>query len=73
MISNKVLSDHWAVLRQYTYDLTRHNGGTVRQMREVYDRGNGATLLLYSVEKKRLCSFVSSVFQPILTVTATVC
>ena len=52
MISNKVLSDHWAVLRQYTYDLTRHNGGTVRQMREVYDRGNGATLLLYSVEKK---------------------
>lgn len=52
MISNRVLSDHWAVLRQYTYDLTRHNGGTIRQMREVYDRGNGATLLLYNVEQK---------------------
>ena len=36
------------MLHKYTFDLKRKNGGSVQQMREVYDRGNGATILLYN-------------------------
>ncbi|MCT7423360.1 GDP-mannose pyrophosphatase NudK, partial [Escherichia coli] len=40
------------MLRNITYDLTRSNGEVIRHKREVYDRGNGATILLYNPEKK---------------------
>ncbi|QKJ88155.1 GDP-mannose pyrophosphatase NudK [Paramixta manurensis] len=51
LIKHKILSENWFVLHNYTYDLTRHNGETLRHKREVYDRGNGATILLYNREK----------------------
>ena len=51
IIKNKILSENWFVLRNYTYELTRSNGEVVRHKREVYDRGNGATILLYNREK----------------------
>lgn len=51
LISNELLSNHWAELRRYEFDLQRADGTMVRQTREVYDRGNGATVLLYSREK----------------------
>jgi len=51
IIKNKVLSENWFVLRNFTYDLTSEDGVTLRQRREVYDRGNGATILLYNREK----------------------
>ncbi|MFU9137858.1 GDP-mannose pyrophosphatase NudK [Erwinia tasmaniensis] len=51
VIKNKVLSENWFVLRNYTYDLTARNGSTIRHKREVYDRGNGATILLYNRDK----------------------
>lgn len=51
IIENKLLSDHWFVLRKFLFDLRRKDGTTVRQMREVYDRGNGATILLYNRAK----------------------
>lgn len=51
VIKNKILSENWFVLRNYTYELTRSNGEVVRHKREVYDRGNGATILLYNREK----------------------
>lgn len=51
IIENKLLSDHYFILRRFVYDLPRKNGETIRQMREVYDRGNGATILLYNREK----------------------
>ena len=51
IIKNKILSENWFVLRNYTYDLTTKNGTTLRHKREVYDRGNGATILLYNREK----------------------
>ncbi|TKI06660.1 GDP-mannose pyrophosphatase NudK [Martelella alba] len=54
IIENKLLSDHWFVLRKVVFDLTRKDGSTVRQMREVYDRGDGATILLYHSEKNTL-------------------
>ncbi|MGL9724210.1 GDP-mannose pyrophosphatase NudK [Sodalis sp. (in: enterobacteria)] len=47
IIENTLLSQHWFVLRKIVYDLMKKDGGSQRQMREVYDRGNGATILLY--------------------------
>ncbi len=51
-IKNQLLSDNWYVLRKYTYDLIKRNGQRQPQVREVYDRGNGATILLYNRSKK---------------------
>lgn len=48
IIKDKLLSDNYFILRNITYDLARKNGGVVRQRREVYDRGNGAAILLYN-------------------------
>ena len=52
VIKDKILSENYFVLRNITYDLTRQNGEVVRHKREVYDRGNGATILLYNREKQ---------------------
>ena len=46
-----VLSDNWYVLRKYTFSFRRRNGTEQRQEREAYDRGNGATILLYNKER----------------------
>ncbi len=51
-VQNQLLSDNWNVLRKYTYDLIKRNGERQPQSREVYDRGNGATILLYNRPKK---------------------
>ena len=52
VIKDKILSENYFVLRNITYDLTRKNGEVIRHKREVYDRGNGATILLYNREKQ---------------------
>lgn len=49
---SKVLSDDWYTLKKFTFDLRRQNGEWQRQNREVYDRGNGATILLYNQAKQ---------------------
>ncbi|SQI44376.1 GDP-mannose pyrophosphatase nudK [Serratia plymuthica] len=50
-VKKELLSNNWYVLHKYTFDLKRKDGGSVQQMREVYDRGNGATILLYNRAK----------------------
>ncbi|MDR3430540.1 MAG: GDP-mannose pyrophosphatase NudK [Rouxiella aceris] len=52
ILKNELLSDNWFTLRNYTYTLAKKDGGSVRHKREVYDRGNGATILLYNRKKK---------------------
>ncbi|KFA92444.1 GDP-mannose pyrophosphatase [Archangium violaceum Cb vi76] len=47
-----VLSDDWYVLRKTTFDFKRKDGSWQQVSRETYDRGNGATILLYNREKK---------------------
>lgn len=42
-----VLSDDWYVLKKTTFSFLRSDGCWQRQSRETYDRGNGATILLY--------------------------
>lgn len=51
IIKDKLLSENWFVLRNITYEITDNQGEIVRHKREVYDRGNGATILLYNREK----------------------
>ena len=48
VIKDKILSENYFLLRNMTYELTRRDGSVVRHKREVYDRGNGATVLLYN-------------------------
>ncbi|HVU90944.1 MAG TPA: NUDIX domain-containing protein [Jatrophihabitans sp.] len=47
----EVTSDGWHVLRRTTYDYRRRSGRWVTEQRETYDRGNGATILLYDTER----------------------
>ncbi|MEE4150733.1 GDP-mannose pyrophosphatase NudK [Pseudomonas viridiflava] len=49
-----VLSDNWYVLRKTTYDFLGRNGTWSTLSRETYDRGNGATILLYSKLKQTI-------------------
>jgi nudix-type nucleoside diphosphatase (YffH/AdpP family) len=44
----EILSDNWYVLRKTTYDFQGRDGTWRNMSRETYDRGNGATILLYS-------------------------
>jgi nudix-type nucleoside diphosphatase (YffH/AdpP family) len=43
----QVLSDDWYVLKKTTFAYRRKDGRWQVQSRETYDRGNGATMLLY--------------------------
>ena len=52
IVESKTLSDDWYLLKKYTFDFRRRDGEWQRQSREVYDRGNGATLLLYNRAKQ---------------------
>ena len=48
VIEEKVLSHDWYLLKKTVFDLRRRDGTWQRQSRETYDRGNGATILLYN-------------------------
>ena len=52
VIKDKILSENYFILRNITYNLTQRNGEVVQHKREVYDRGNGATVLLYNRQKQ---------------------
>ncbi len=48
ILETTVLSDHWYTLKKMVFNRTRPNGTVVKLVREVYDRGNGAVILLYN-------------------------
>lgn len=50
----EILSANWAKLSKVTLDYTRDDGQVEEQKREVYDRGNGAAILLYNKIKKTI-------------------
>ena len=52
LVKTEVLSDNWYVLRKLTYEYRKKDGTWQLQHREAYDRGNGATILLYNREQK---------------------
>jgi nudix-type nucleoside diphosphatase (YffH/AdpP family) len=54
IVESHVLSDNWYVLKTTTFDFLRSNGSWQRQQRETYDRGNGAVVLLYQRQARRV-------------------
>jgi GDP-mannose pyrophosphatase NudK len=51
IVEERLLSDDWYVLKKTTFDYRCRDGRWERQSRETYDRGNGAVLLLFNVER----------------------
>jgi nudix-type nucleoside diphosphatase (YffH/AdpP family) len=45
ILSEQILADDWARLTKYTIELKRRDGVWEKQLRQVYDRGNGAAIL----------------------------
>ncbi|MGJ1265319.1 GDP-mannose pyrophosphatase NudK [Sphingobacterium spiritivorum] len=52
IVDTQILSDNWYVLRKITYEYVKKDGTKQIQSREAYDRGNGATILLYNEQQK---------------------
>ena len=67
--SEEVLSDDWAVLKKTVLDYRRRDGQWETQIRQTYDRGDGAVILPFDPERQtvllvrqfRLPAFVSFV------------
>ena len=52
ILKTEVLSNNWYTLRKITYNYLKKDGNWETQSREAYDRGNGATILLYNKNSK---------------------
>ena len=52
IIDTEILSKNWYTLKKVTYQFTKEDGSVQTHSREAYDRGNGATILLYNTEFK---------------------
>jgi len=52
ILKTEILSDNWYTLRKITYNYLKKDGNWETQSREAYDRGNGATILLYNKNSK---------------------
>lgn len=48
----ELLSDNWATLSRVTYRYQKRDNSWEKQIREAYDRGNGAVILLYNKSEK---------------------
>lgn len=48
ILQTEILSNNWYTLNKITFEKTNSNGSVQTQSREAYDRGNGATILLYN-------------------------
>lgn len=51
-IEKTLLSDNYYTLHKFNFDYQMPDGSWVNQMREVYERGHGAGILLYNTTKK---------------------
>jgi len=51
-VNKELLSDNWYTLNKVTFEYHREDGEWETQIREAYDRGNGAVILMYNKEKK---------------------
>ena len=52
--SEQLLADDWHVLKKTSFDLRRRDGRWQTMTRETYDRGNGATALLYNAAQRKV-------------------
>lgn len=51
-ITKELLSNNWYTLNKVTFEYQREDGEWETQIREAYDRGNGAVILLYNAQKR---------------------
>jgi nudix-type nucleoside diphosphatase (YffH/AdpP family) len=51
IVGEELLAKNWGVLKKYTFDFLRRDGSWQRQVRETYDRGPAAAVLLHCPEK----------------------
>lgn len=49
--SQEILSDDWAILKKTTFDYRRRDGVWETQVRQTYDRGDGAAILPFDPER----------------------
>lgn len=54
IVQTEILSADWYTLKKITYAYVDHDGTIKTATREAYDRGNGATILLYNQELKKV-------------------
>ena len=52
ILQTEILSNNWYTLKKITYEYLQKDGTRKVQTREAYDRGNGATILLYNTAAK---------------------
>jgi GDP-mannose pyrophosphatase NudK len=52
ILEERVLSDDWYVLKKTRFKYRRRDGDWQELVRETYDRGNGAVLLLFNAERE---------------------
>lgn len=52
IVQTEILCNNWYTLKKVTYEFNRPDGSKHTHSREVYDRGNGAAILLYNKEAK---------------------
>jgi nudix-type nucleoside diphosphatase (YffH/AdpP family) len=53
-MKTELLSNNWYTLNKITFDYQKEDGSWETQVREAYDRGNGAAILLYNKNKKNV-------------------
>jgi GDP-mannose pyrophosphatase NudK len=54
IIEKNILSNKWAEYAEYKIEYTRSDGRKELQKREIHNCGNGATVLLYNIEKREV-------------------
>lgn len=72
------LSDEWATLKRVTFDYRRRDGTWETQVRQTYDRGDGAVILPYDPERGtvlltrqfRIPAYVSGHPEPLIEAAA---
>lgn len=52
ILNTEILSDNWYTLKKITFEYVKKDGSHITQSREAYDRGNGATILLYNKQQQ---------------------
>ena len=54
VLESELLSDNWGVVTRTKLRLTDRDGNSSDQWRETYDRGDGATVLLYDPDRRHV-------------------
>lgn len=53
-ISESTIYKGWSTLKEYIIDYTRRDGRTEQQIREIYDSGDGAAVLLFNPSTRKI-------------------